>query len=216
MSASASQSVFHIGDVKTPLGIQTFLSADSLGSSVYDQSLKKDAVYWPINTFALLFSQAIDYYQHRVDTVRQLEERLSALGAQVGSRMLDHFMYNHQKTKREQRVLAMLVLVKGPLWKYLFGKDADQLEQSNEAEGTYYIIEKDAVTNRYISASITKEKSTTVERNCGAFLAGLVQSFLTDSGFACVVNAHAHKGTTLVVDFDKAVIAREKTLESTK
>ena len=113
--------------------------------------------------------------------------------------------------KREQRILPILLLVKVGLWKHLFGKEADQLEQSNEADGTYYIIEKDAVTNRFIS--VPRDKSSL---NCGAFLAGLVQSFLRDSGFACSVVAHAHKGTTLVVEFDKAVVVRDKGYDNTK
>jgi hypothetical protein len=54
-----------------------------LGVTIYDQNLKKEAVFWPVNTFAVLFAQAIQYYQHRVDTIRQLEEKLSYLGGQV-------------------------------------------------------------------------------------------------------------------------------------
>lgn len=210
--ASSNQPYYYVGDLKTPLSLQTFPASDGpLSTTAFDQSLKKEPVFWPVNTFALLFAQTVDYYQHRVDTIRQLEEKLAYLGGQVGSRILDSFMSNHQKTKREQRVLSILLLVKVTLWKHLFGKEADQLEQSNDAEGTYYIIEKDTVTNRFIS--VPKDKSSL---NCGAFLAGIVQSFLTDSGFPCQVNAHAHKGTTLVVEFDKLVISREKSYDSSK
>lgn len=210
--STTNQPYYYVGDLKAPLGLQSFPSSElSLGATIYDQSLKKEPVFWPVNTFAFLFAQTVDYYQHRVDTIRQLEEKLSSLGGQVGSRILDSFMSNHQKTKREQRVLSVLLLVKVSLWKHLFGKEADQLEQSNDADGTYYIIEKDAVTNRFIS--VPKDKSSL---NCGAFLAGLIQGFLTDSGFACQVNAHAHKGTTLVIEFDKAVILRDKNYDSNK
>ena len=205
-----SQSIYYVGDLKTPMGLHSVMSQD-MGPSVFDQSLKKEVTFWPVSTFALLFAQAVDYYQHRVDTIRQLEDKLSYLGGQVGSRLLDHFMSNHQKTKREQRILPMLLLVKVALWKHLFGKEADQLEQSNEADNTYYIIEKDAVTNRFIS--VPRDKSSL---NCGAFLAGLVQSFLSDSGFTCSVVAHAHKGTTLVVEFDKAIVLRDKSYDGSR
>jgi hypothetical protein len=51
-------------------------------------------------------------------------------------------MTNHQKMKREQRILSVLLLVKVGLWKHLFGKEADQLEQSNEPDWTYIVLSK--------------------------------------------------------------------------
>lgn len=42
------------------------------------------------------------------------------------------------------------------LWKALFGKEADKLEQANDDDGTYYIIEKDPIITSFIS--IPKDK----------------------------------------------------------
>lgn len=42
------------------------------------------------------------------------------------------------------------------LWKALFGKEADKLEQASDDDKTYYIIEKDPIITKYIS--IPKDK----------------------------------------------------------
>ena len=81
--STQSQSYF-IGDLRAPLGQQSSTNhhalPNDLGVSVFEQNLKKDPVFYPVNTFAFLFAQTIEYYQHRVDTIRQLEEKLSYLG----------------------------------------------------------------------------------------------------------------------------------------
>ncbi|NWR60517.1 TPPC5 protein, partial [Bucorvus abyssinicus] len=64
------------------------------------------------------------------------------------------------------------------------------------------------LVNTYIS--VPKENSTL---NCAAFTAGLVEAVLTASGFPAKVTAHWHKGTTLMIKFEEAVIARDKSLE---
>lgn len=45
---------------------------------------------------------------------------------------------------------------KGTLWKALFGKEADKLEQASDDDKTYYIIEKEPIITRYIS--VPKDK----------------------------------------------------------
>uniref|UniRef100_A0A803TD04 Trafficking protein particle complex 5 n=1 Tax=Anolis carolinensis TaxID=28377 RepID=A0A803TD04_ANOCA len=90
----------------------------------------------------------------------------------------------------------------------LFGKEADKLEQANDDDKTYYIIEKEPLINTYIS--VPKENSTL---NCASFTAGIVEAMLTCSGFPAKVTAHWHKGTTLMIKFDESVIARDKALD---
>ncbi|KAI2666947.1 Trafficking protein particle complex subunit 5 [Labeo rohita] len=69
-------------------------------------------------------------------------------------------------------------------------------------------IKKEPVINAFIS--VPKENSTL---NCAAFTAGIVEAILTHSGFPAKVTAHWHKGTTLMIKFDEAVIARDKQLD---
>lgn len=94
------------------------------------------------------------------------------------------------------------------VWRALFGKEADKLEQANDDDKTYYIIEKEPLVNTYIS--VPKENSTL---NCAAFTGGIIEAILTHSGFPAKVTVHWHKGTTLMIKFDEAVIARDKVLE---
>lgn len=94
------------------------------------------------------------------------------------------------------------------VWRALFGKEADKLEQANDDDKTYYIIEKEPLVNAYIS--IPRENSSL---NCAAFNAGIVEAILTNSGFPAKVTVHWHKGTTLMIKFNNEVIARDKALE---
>lgn len=94
------------------------------------------------------------------------------------------------------------------VWRALFGKEADKLEQANDDDKTYYIIEKEPLVNTYIS--VPKENSTL---NCAAFTGGIIEAILTHSGFPAKVTVHWHKGTTLMIKFDEAVVARDKVLE---
>lgn len=63
----------------------------------------------------------------------------------------------------------------------LFGKEADKLEHANDDERTYYIIEREALVNKFIS--IPKDKGSL---NCAVFTAGIVEAVLTESGFVCI------------------------------
>lgn len=94
------------------------------------------------------------------------------------------------------------------VWRALFGKEADKLEQANDDDKTYYIIEKEPLVNTYIS--VPRENSSL---NCAAFNAGIVEAILTHSGFPAKVTVHWHKGTTLMIKFNDEVIARDKALE---
>nr|XP_015096389.1 trafficking protein particle complex subunit 5 [Vicugna pacos] len=137
-----------------------------------------------------------------------LQARLAALGRQVGARVLDALVAREKGARRETKVLGALLFVKGAVWKALFGKEADKLEQANDDARTFYIIEREPLINTYIS--VPKENSTL---NCASFTAGIVEAVLTHSGFPAKVTAHWHKGTTLMIKFEEAVIARDRALE---
>ena len=67
----------------------------------------------------------------------------------------------------------------------LFGKEADKLEHANDDDRTYYLIEKDALVNKFIS--IPKDKGSL---NCAAFSAGIIEGILNTSNF---VSTNKHK-----------------------
>lgn len=79
----------------------------------------------------------------------------------------------------------MLLLVKTTVWKCLFGKEAEKLEHANDDECTYYIIETEPLVNKYIS--VPKDKGSL---NCATFVAGIVEAFLSNSGFVRSIAIH--------------------------
>lgn len=200
-------------------------------SNILERPLTRPKTEVSLSTFALLFSEMVQYCQSRVYSVSELQTRLADMGQSVGASMLDVLVLREKNGKRETKVLNMLLFIKvsvifccyvvdfnhvteslSPLqvnvWKSLFGKEADKLEQANDDDKTYYIIEKEPLINSYIS--VPKENSSL---NCAAFTAGIVEAILTHSGFPAKVTAHWHKGTTLMIKFNESVIARDKALD---
>uniref|UniRef100_A0A914VJH4 Trafficking protein particle complex subunit 5 n=1 Tax=Plectus sambesii TaxID=2011161 RepID=A0A914VJH4_9BILA len=175
--------------------------------SILDKTLSRGKSEVNISTFALLFSEMIRYSQNRVNTVHELQTKLSELGHFVGSRLLDVIVFREKGYKRETKLLSMLMFVKGSVWRNLFGKEADKLERSNEDPCTYLLIEKDPLVNTFIS--VPKDKASL---NCASFIAGIVQAVLEGSNFPCKVTAHWHNGTTYMIQFEESVIARERNL----
>ncbi|XP_073690540.1 trafficking protein particle complex subunit 5-like [Garra rufa] len=177
-------------------------------SAILERALTRPKTEVSLSAFALLFSEMVQYCQNRVYSVSELQVRLADMGESETSRMRDVLVLREKNGKRETKVLNILLFIKVSVWKTLFVKEADKLEQANDDDKTYYIIEKEPVINAFIS--VPKENSTL---NCAAFTAGIVEAILTHSGFPAKVTAHWHKGTTLMIKFDEAVIARDKQLD---
>ncbi|KAJ3614338.1 hypothetical protein NHX12_017912 [Muraenolepis orangiensis] len=169
-------------------------------SAILERPLTRPKTEVSVSAFALLFSEMVQYCQSRVYSVSELQARLSEMGQGVGVSLLDVLVLREKNGKRETKV---------SVWKSLFGKEADKLEQANDDDKTYYIIEKEPLVNLYIS--VPKENSSL---NCASFTGGVVEAILTHSGFPAKVTVHWHKGTTLMIKFDEAVIARDKALEA--
>ncbi|XP_012888963.1 PREDICTED: trafficking protein particle complex subunit 5 [Dipodomys ordii] len=162
-------------------------------SALLERALARPRTEVSLSAFALLFSELVQHCQSRVFSVAELQDALVA---------------REKGARRETKVLGALLFVKGAVWKALFGKEADKLEQANDDARTFYIIEREPLINTYIS--VPKENSTL---NCASFTAGIVEAVLTHSGFPAKVTAHWHKGTTLMIKFEEAVIARDRALE---
>lgn len=58
------------------------------------------------------------------------------MGYHVGQRILNLIYLREKQLKRETRLIGMLVFVKNTVWKALFNKEADKLEQANDDETT--------------------------------------------------------------------------------
>lgn len=58
--------------------------------------------------------------------------RLSDIGWSVGQRILDVIVFREKGLKRETRVVNILSFIQNHVWKTLFGRPADSIEQSLE------------------------------------------------------------------------------------
>jgi len=173
---------------------------------ILDRTLSRGKGEINISTFALLFSEMVQYSQSRVSTVSDLQTRISDFGKFVGSRLLDLIVFREKGYKRETKLLSMLMFIKSTLWKNIFGKEADKLEKNSENACIYYIIEREPLVNTFIS--VPKDKGSL---NCAAFTAGIIDAVLNASNFPCTVNAVWHNGTTYyMIEFEESVINREK------
>lgn len=167
-----------------------------------------------LSTFAYLFSELVQYCQARVKNVSEFERRLENVGHGVGLRLLEMLSYRERACRRETRILDMLRFVHSTLWKYLFGRQAKDLEQSNEAEDEYMISDTDLFPTKFVS--VPREMGSL---NCNAFVAGIVRGVLDGAGFPARVTAHfvtvqgqSKPRTTLLIKFDALVIERENRL----
>ena len=84
-----------------------------------------------LSTFAYLFSELVQYCQSKVANVGDLERRLEEVGHGVGLRLLEILAYRERAGRRDTRLLDILRFIHSTLWKYLFGRQAKDLEQSN-------------------------------------------------------------------------------------
>jgi hypothetical protein len=125
---------------------------------------------------------------------------------------------------RYTRLLDILRFLYTTVWKYLFGKQATDLQQSNDNSDEYMISDDEAHLWMGRFVSVPKDMGSL---NVYAFLAGVVQGVLEGAGFATTrVTAHfvPMKGAggrggreenrvTLLIKFDPSVMEREATLE---
>ncbi|RKP21457.1 transport protein particle component [Rozella allomycis CSF55] len=159
----------------------------------------------------------VQYVQKRVSGIQDFEKRLNNFGKNIGIRYIEIFYWRDKLTiRRENRIIPLLSFINTLIWKSLSGKPADSLEKSTENEDEYMITDNDPWTHRFIS--MPKDLH---QLNCGAIMAGIIESILEGANFPCKVSAHTvpiegfPNRTTYLIKFDQMVIERQKLLEST-
>jgi hypothetical protein len=102
-----------------------------------------------LSTFSYLFSELVQYCQSKVSNVGELERKLEEVGHGVGLRLLEILAYRERAGRRDTRLLDVLRFIHSTLWKYLFGRQAKDLEQSNTV--SYFKILKNNSTAVFIN-----------------------------------------------------------------
>lgn len=190
------------------------------GKTIYDRNLNRaKTAELSLPSFAHLFNSLVSYHHARSPTVADLEARLASSGYPVGVKMLDLLLYRQpQRTvTRPTRLLDLLNFIHTQIWRSLFNRPADALQQSNEDKNWYMIIDNEPLVNTYIS--VPKEMS---QLNCAAFVAGLIEGACDAAGFSTDgVGAHSIEGdelwpgkTVFLIKFKPEVAEREAALKS--
>lgn len=86
-------------------------------SSILDKTLTKGKSDVSLTIFALVFSEIIQYSQKSSASVADLSEKIHSLGFDVGSRLLDLYVFREKNSKRETKLINMLLFIKTTLWK---------------------------------------------------------------------------------------------------
>ncbi|KAJ5764326.1 hypothetical protein N7533_003007 [Penicillium manginii] len=182
-------------------------------------------------SFAYLFAEMVTYAQRRVTGIQDLEKRLNEQGYPLGLRLLDLLFYRSTSTSssalsssstsssppnRPLRILPLLHLIHGPLWRLLFQRSADALEHSvsPDTPNEYMITDNDPLVNTYIS--VPREMNML---NCAAYIAGVIEGVCDGCGFEAKVSAHNQptemwpSRTVFLLRFGDSVMEREKVLE---
>eukprot|EP01147_Barroeca_monosierra_P004397 gene4397-6669_t len=159
-----------------------------------------------LSTFALLFAEIVRYSINRIQSVPELEQKLSILGKRVGIRVVELISLRERATRRKLKIHDALTYLQTNLWRTLFGKTADLLEQSAANPSKFMISDQDILVNQFIS--LTSDHG---DLNCAAFIGGILEAALEGMGFSAQVEAHTvhGKGTTLVIEFNLDLVPAE-------
>ncbi|KAF9252274.1 hypothetical protein DTO013E5_1293 [Penicillium roqueforti] len=208
------------------------LRVPSNRKTIYDRHLNRTrTAELSRASFAFLFGEMVTYAQRRVTGIQDLEKRLNEQGYPLGLRLLDLLFYRSTSTSssalsssstsssppnRPLRIITLLHLIHGPLWRLLFGRAADALEHSvsPDTPNEYMITDNDPMVNTYVSAP--RDMSML---NCAAYVAGIIEGVCDGCGFETKVSAHNQptelwpSRTVFLVRFGDPVMEREKVLE---
>lgn len=156
------------------------------GRSIFDVSLNANRTkVVSLSAFSYLFCELVNYCQKGIINIAQLEERLSDIGYYVGTRQLELVIYRNKPGKRETDRIGILEFIQKTVWKRLFQKQADGLEQSMQNKNEFFIIDNTPITNRFVSVP-----ADLGDFNCASFIGGIIHGILENAGFACKVITH--------------------------
>ncbi|KOS17193.1 Trafficking protein particle complex subunit 5 [Escovopsis weberi] len=205
-----------------PGGKEPGLRVPNNGKTIYHRPLNRTkTAELSQASFAFLFGEMVTYAQRRVKGIQELEQRLNLQGHSIGVKLLDLLLYREpaRTQLRPQNIIALLHFIKQNVWQHLFGRQADRLEKSTDADkpDEYMIIDNEPLVNQYIS--VPREMS---QLNCAAFVAGVVEGVCDGADFPARVTAHTvgegdmwPSKTVFLVKFRSEVVEREAFLAKT-
>ena len=213
--------------IPPPKTFRSQLRYPSSRKTIYDRNLNRTAsTSTSLPALAYIFNTIITYHHSKSGSVSEIEQRLNRAGYPVGIRLLDLLLYRQAMTRtatRPNRILDLLQFIHTTLWRALFSRSADALEQSTTKKNEYMIIDNEPVVNTYIS--IPREMS---QLNCAAYVAGIIEGLCDAAGFQMEgVTAHwANEGgqagseelwpgkTIFLLRFGEGAVEREEAIKA--
>jgi len=167
--------------------------AGNPAEAALDRHLKPRAEV-SLSLFSFLFSEIVQSLmkQEGKEKEADLEQSLAQLGFPVGEKVLELLFFREKggssgacnNGRRETKIVNMLHFINNNVWKTLFGKVADGLEQSIEDADEYRILDKNPITNKFTSTG----KGSHI--NCAAYIAGILEGYLCAAKMDAKVTAH--------------------------
>lgn len=140
----------------------------------------------PKQTYALLFSEIVQYCHQKSESAEQFSQQLADMGYPIGCTILEVLEQSSSTGyKRQSKAVPMLLQLKDKIWQYLFGYSAADLEQQIDDANCYMLYDNNPMITTYISYPQEIRKTFT----CCSFVAGIIQGILCSSGFKCKVTA---------------------------
>ena len=132
-----------------------------------------------LSFFSFLFSEVVANALSCTD--QHVEDRLHAIGAQVGERILPLFHLRERPFRRETVPASCLQFIASSAWRQLFNHPAEVMatDQVNE----FYLVDRSMLLNRYISVSPEAAKERNMV-NCASFAAGIIEGMMRIAGFS--------------------------------
>ncbi|EMC97959.1 hypothetical protein BAUCODRAFT_67713 [Baudoinia panamericana UAMH 10762] len=204
-----------------PKPFQSTLRYPSNRKTIYDRNLNRtQTAPTSLPSFAYVFNAIITYIHTKSGSVAEIENRLNRAGYPIGIKLLDLLLYRQlpRSPQRPTRILDLLQFIHGTLWRSLFNRPADALEQSTTKKNEYMIVDNEPVVNTYIS--VPKDMS---QLNCAAFVAGIIEGLCDAAGFAMEgVSAHSAgetdemwPGKTIfLLRFGEGTVEREEAMKA--
>jgi hypothetical protein len=204
----------------------TPLAGAQAAKHALDRSIKSDdQVKVSVSAFSLLFLEVCNRSRERptqVKSTSEWEDRLAAIGANVGRRAMELQHFRDGQTKRVDRcldIISILTYISRVLWKRWFGKESDGLERVGS--DNYYIVDCDPLCVRYIGMIkeyIGEDGQPTL--SLAAFHGGMIRGALVAADLPAKVTTYSTPTAEqpnlakYYIEFEPHVLDRERRLKS--
>ncbi|OAF68477.1 Trafficking protein particle complex subunit 5 [Intoshia linei] len=176
--------------------------------AIFEKSIGKTRYDIQFDTLALLFCAIVNYAKSVTSSIDLLQEKLTKIGNTTGKHLIDVLVWREKSFKKENNIADILNLISSTLWKSLFQKKPDSVEQGSGDELTYYIFESKPFITKCIPLSTDPLEN---RPNCAAYIGGIIEGFLNSTNFTCTVKTqwHNENSTVYIIKFNPSAIKNQ-------